>query len=204
MICPLTPALSRKGRGSELVAFSPLLVCMRKRKAGVGIVADGGTYKNAGFPIKDVGNDRRDPCGMTGLLPCLPLFCHSLPLFWPFPTPLLAFSRPLLAFSRASSGLFPPSSGLFPRLFWPSPPFLLAFSRPSSGLFPPSSGLFRASSGLPRPSFCHSLPLFLSFPQFLAGIQSKQSCFRVHSGVISLRQGEHARRVVSAMVSDGQ
>ena len=38
--------------------FASLLAYPRKREAGVGIVADGGTYKNAGFPIKDVGNDR--------------------------------------------------------------------------------------------------------------------------------------------------
>ncbi len=45
---------------------------------------------------------------------------------------------------------------------------------------------------------------FLSFPQFLAGIQSKQSCPRGQSGVISLRQGEHDRRLARSMVSDDQ
>ena len=50
----------------------------------------------------------------------------------------------------------------------------------------------------------HSRGPFLSFPRFLAGIQSEHSFSRGQSGVISLRQGEHALRVVGAMVSDGQ
>ncbi len=50
----------------------------------------------------------------------------------------------------------------------------------------------------------HSRSPFLSFPRFLAGIQSEQSFSRGQSGVISLRQGEHALRVVGAMMSDGQ
>ena len=140
------------------------------------------------------------PAGMTGSLPCPRLFsvpplflAFSAPLsglfrasFWPFPrlflafsVPLLAFSAPLLAFPCPSSGLFRPSSGL---------------PAPSSGLPAPSSGLFRASFGLFR-------PLLLSFPRFLAGIQSTQSCSRGQLGVISLRQGEHDRRVGRAMVS---
>ena len=69
--------------------FASLLAYPRKRKAGVGIVADGGTYKNAGFPIKDVGNDRRDHGGNDRLatLPA-PLLA--------FPTPPSVIPRPLL------------------------------------------------------------------------------------------------------------
>ena len=55
----------------------------------------------------------------------------------------------------------------------------------------------------------HALPVMpagpsLSFPQFLAGIQSTQSCSSVQSGGIPLRQDKHDRRMVSATVSDGQ
>ena len=58
---------------------------------------------------------------------------------------------------------------------------------------------------IPQAPPCHSRsPPSLSFPRFLAGIQSKQSCPRGQSGIISLRQGEHDRRLARSMVSDDQ
>ena len=56
---------------------------------------------------------------------------------------------------------------------------------------------------IPAVPCCHSCRPPLSFPRFLAGIQSEQVFSRIQSGVISLWQGEHDRRVVGAMVSDG-
>ncbi len=102
----LTPAPLLGGEGGEGWPFrlsharrSPtVLACPRKREAGVGIVADGGTYKNAGFPIKAVGNDSKDPCGNDRLAA--------------LPTPLLAFPAPpsdlpplLLSFPRFLAGI---------------------------------------------------------------------------------------------------
>ena len=43
-----------------------------------------------------------------------------------------------------------------------------------------------------------------SFPRFLAGIQSNPSFSGGQSGVIFLREGGHAFRVVGGMVADGQ
>ena len=87
--------MEREGKGG---LFTSLLACPRKREVGVGIVADGGTYKNAGFPIKAVGNDSRDPCGNDRLAA--------------LPTPLLAFPAPpsdlpplLLSFPRFLAGI---------------------------------------------------------------------------------------------------
>ena len=59
-------------------------------------------------------------------------------------------------------------------------------------------------SGMTESPSCHSRRPPLSFPRFLAGIQSEQVFSRIQSGVIFLWQGEHDRRVVGTMVSDGQ
>jgi len=122
------PGPSPRGRGRGRVAFSPLLAYPRKREAGVGVVADGGTYKNAGFPIKDVGNDRRDPCGNDRLAT--------------LPTPLLAFSRPSFCVIPRPSSVIPRPSSVIPRpsfclprpSFWPFPPFLLSFPQFLAGI----------------------------------------------------------------------
>ena len=90
-----SPRWEREGWGG---LFTSLLACPRKREAGVGIVADGGTYKNAGFPIKAVGNDSRDPCG-NDRLPGLSAPSSGLP------APLLACPRLLLACPRFLAGI---------------------------------------------------------------------------------------------------
>ena len=159
------PGPSPRGRGRGRVAFSPLLACPRKREAGVGVVADGGTYKNAGFPIKDVGNDRRDPGGNDRLatLPT-PLLAFSRPSFCVIPRPSSVIPRPsfcpfpplLLSFPAPPSVLSRPSSVIPRPSFWPFPPLLLSFP-PLLLSFPPLLLAFPAlPSGLSRPSFCHS------------------------------------------------
>ena len=147
MICgeqsPLTPAPLPQGKRERTGGlFASLLAYPRKREAGVGIVANGGTYKNAGFPIKDVGNDRRDPCGNDRLA---------------------ALPTPLLAFSHNSSGLSRPRLLSFPRFLagihgraWR--PRILVIENPGARLNVSRNGASGARSNVRRNNSSLSTP----------------------------------------------